>query len=540
MSTDSASTTSSGATAEAAPPAHTYQPLRKGAVGLLAVVFMAVANAAPITAMTGNVPIAVGYGNGVAAPAGFIVATVVLTIFAIGFVTMAKHITATGSFYGFISHGLGRVPGLAAGLLATMAYVVFEASLIGIFSSFAKTAVVDLGGPDVSWIVYGLIGIAVIALCGYFDISLSGKLLGGFLVLEVLILSAMGISILVNSGGPDGFLAGDALNPVNAFHAGTLDGKVVGSAAIGLFFAFWSWVGFETTAVYGEESRDPKRIVPRATLIAVVSLGVFYVWISWMAIASAGSSKAVSISQTKPFDLFYLPVDAHLGSGAVDLYKILTVTGSFACALAFHNTASRYLYALGREGLTDWSARTLGAAHRTHGSPHVASVVQSAVTLVITLGFFALQSPTKAAPDVPYYFQYGLLAVLGTFALLIVQTVCSVAVIAYFHVGKNHPETAHWWNTFLAPLLGALGMGYVCWMLIDNFSFAAGAAASSPVYTAIPWVVGVTIVLGVVAALWLRATAPDRYARVGRVVFEEEETVDLRATTPLPQQVQAR
>jgi hypothetical protein len=32
--------------------------LKKGAVGIVAVIFMAVANAAPITAMTGNVPIA--------------------------------------------------------------------------------------------------------------------------------------------------------------------------------------------------------------------------------------------------------------------------------------------------------------------------------------------------------------------------------------------------------------------------------------------------------------------------------------------------
>ena len=64
---------------------------------------MAVANAAPITAMTGNTPIAVGFGNGLGAPAGFLFATIVLTLFALGYVAMAKHITTTGAFYGFIS-----------------------------------------------------------------------------------------------------------------------------------------------------------------------------------------------------------------------------------------------------------------------------------------------------------------------------------------------------------------------------------------------------------------------------------------------------
>ena len=105
--------------------------LKPGAIGLMGVLFIAVANAAPITAMTGNTPLAIGYGNGIGAPAGFLVATVVLTLFAIGFVEMARYITTAGAFYGFITQGLGQVWGMVSGALATMAYVVFEGSLIG-------------------------------------------------------------------------------------------------------------------------------------------------------------------------------------------------------------------------------------------------------------------------------------------------------------------------------------------------------------------------------------------------------------------------
>ncbi|MDT0271115.1 amino acid permease, partial [Streptomyces sp. DSM 44915] len=108
--------------------AHDVQRLKRNAVGTVGVIFMAVATAAPITAMVGNVPIAVGFGNGSHAPAGYIVATVVLGLFAVGYATMAKHITTTGAFYGYISHGLGRIVGMASGGLITMAYVVFEAS----------------------------------------------------------------------------------------------------------------------------------------------------------------------------------------------------------------------------------------------------------------------------------------------------------------------------------------------------------------------------------------------------------------------------
>src|SRR3954471_21507204 len=109
------------------------QRLKRNAVGTVGVIFMAVATAAPITAMVGNVPIAVGFGNGAYAPAGYVVATVVLCLFAIGYSAMAKHITATGAFYGFVSFGLGRVVGLAAGALTTLAYIVFEAGCIGVF-----------------------------------------------------------------------------------------------------------------------------------------------------------------------------------------------------------------------------------------------------------------------------------------------------------------------------------------------------------------------------------------------------------------------
>src|SRR4051794_9182714 len=68
------------------PEAIHHHSLKVGAIGLAGVLFMAVANAAPITAMTGNVPIALGYGNGIGAPAGFLVATIVLTLFTVGFV----------------------------------------------------------------------------------------------------------------------------------------------------------------------------------------------------------------------------------------------------------------------------------------------------------------------------------------------------------------------------------------------------------------------------------------------------------------------
>jgi amino acid transporter len=313
-----------------------------------------------------------------------------------------------------------------------------------------------------------------------------------------------------------------ALNPAGAFQAGPSSKDVTMVAGLGLFFAFWSWVGFETTAAYGEESKNPKKIVPRATMIAVIGLGIFYTFVSWMAVAYSGKTGAISITQgSSPFSLFYNPVQAKLGTFWVDLYKVMTCTGSFACALAFHNTASRYLYALGREGFSKGLSNTLGASHKKHGSPHIASIVQTVITLAITLLFFWLQKPTASAPDVAYTQLYGLMALLGTMALLIIQSITSIAVIGYFHVRKMHPETASWWRTLLLPLIGAAGMVYVVILLFQNLDFAAGAASSSPVFKATPWIVLGVFLLGLVTSLVIRFSSPEKYAQIGRIVLEE-------------------
>jgi amino acid transporter len=210
------------------------------------------------------------------------------------------------------------------------------------------------------------------------------------------------------------------------------------------------------------------------------------------------------------------------GRWVVDVYLFLIVSGSFACALAFHNAASRYMYAIGRE--LPALRRNLGATHSRHGSPHVASLVQTAVTVVLTLAFYFLTAGGGDVTQGAYVYQYGLLAVMGTMAILIVQSICSVAVIAYFHVRKARPGNLL--TTGIIPALGGLGMLYVVYLLFSNLSFAGGGAAGSPFFHAIPWIVLATFVLAGAGALWLRRARPDVYADIGRTVLEETHERD--------------
>src|SRR5699024_9842868 len=128
-------------------------------------------------------------GLGVAAD--FIIATIVLTIFSIGFVALARHITAAGAFYTFISHGIGKPIGLGAGMLSLMTYATMEAALIGIFSALSNNTIATTFGVDVPWIVFAVVALAVISILSYADIELAAKVLAVILIGEIAILSIL-------------------------------------------------------------------------------------------------------------------------------------------------------------------------------------------------------------------------------------------------------------------------------------------------------------------------------------------------------------
>lgn len=480
--------------------------LRPNALGLWDVVFMAVATSAPITAMSGNLPVGVGFGVGTGAPATYIWATAILTVFSVGYVAMARYVTSTGAFYGFISRGIGRVVGLGAGYMVTFSYSVFEASIVGIFAYFARNTFSSQLGVDVPWLPLALACIVAIAVLSYFEISLAAKVLTVLLMTEIAILAVMAVAVLGHGGGPDGLMP-QTLNPVAAFRPNGLQAASVGLA---MFIAFWSWTGFESTVMYGEESRNPKKIIPVATLIAVTGVGLFYIFVSWMTIAGNGAAKSIESSQSaNPLALFFNPTEAFVGHGAVLVMEWLMMTGSFACAMAFHNAASRYKYALGREGLLP---RPLGRTHARHGSPYVASLVQSVIATVWVLGFAAFHKD-------PYLDIFVLLAVLGTFSLLIVQTITMAAVFRYFR--HHHPEESRW-RTKVAPVVGALGMGTVVVLMIMNLQTAAGPAASSLLFKLIPFISVGLFCFGAAQALYLRRVDPVKYDTIGHVVLAED------------------
>ena len=100
-----------------------------------------------------------------------------------------------------------------------MAYMVFEASLIGIFAFFGNDTVQVLLPPrrPVDRLRRRRM-LAVNPVLTYFDINLAAKVLGVFLITEMMMLSLMAFSVVFTGGGPEGWSLA-SLNPLNGFTA---------------------------------------------------------------------------------------------------------------------------------------------------------------------------------------------------------------------------------------------------------------------------------------------------------------------------------
>jgi amino acid transporter len=487
--------------------------LQSKAVGLAGVLFLSVTGAAPMSAMLGNVPFAAGYGIGSYTPAAFLLATIVLTVFSIGYAAMASRVSSVGGFYSFISQGIGREVGMSAGIASFACYSIFEASLTGLFAFFGNDWLKVHLGINVPWLVLALIMIAVIAVLSYRDVKLSARILGIALISEVIMLFIFALGVLFHGGGTN--LTGESLNvlhvftPVAAQTVGTV-AVPAGAAAVGIFMAFWSWVGFEMAPNYAEESKDPKRIVPLSLILSVVGLGVFYTFVSWTAVGAYptdGDMLAKSFSDGVNF--FLSPIKDFVGSWAFELMSLLILTSSFACGMAFHNTASRYLYSLGREGvLPSFVAET----HNHYQSPHKASFLQSALAAVWVILYglgYGFDDPSGQA----WLGVYTLFAVLGTGLLLVLQAVVSLAIIMWFR--KN--GGGGMFTTVIAPAISFVVQIWLVYTLVANLATLGGTNGFA---TSIPYVGLAILIVGLVWGFVLKVVNPTAYQNIGHMVNE--------------------
>jgi amino acid transporter len=499
--------------------------LKGSAVGLVGVLFLCVTGSAPLAVVMFNMPYVMPLGSEWGGPGAFFLATIVLTIFSVAMVEMCKKVRAAGGMYTFVSLGLGRELGFMSGFSLLVAYVLFGASLIGGFAAFTQ---VKLDQYDISipWIYIALAAVLLCVLLAFFEVEISAKVLGIALMGELTVILVFSFGVLLQ-GGSDG-LSVEPILPWNG-----LQGAAPG---IGIFFAFWSWVGFEAAPNYAEESRDPVRVIPIALYFSCVAVGVLYVIASWAVLSAYGPKNQITDAFNAgaagtptnlngheaivdATNLTTFPASALVGQIVADGMSYLIITGSLACAAALGNAGLRYFYAMGREGLLP---RALGRTHPVHKSPYVAVFVQYTIVAVLMLAFwFTNHLPLEA---------YGWLAVQGVIWIMLVQGLTAVSTFFYFR--RHHRDEMNPIKHVIAPWLGCLAQFAVVLLLYHNLYFlAAGASYVDPVFELFSgWatlefspigIIGVLLPAAAVGyAFFVKKTDRAKYETMGRFVNE--------------------
>ncbi|GAA0946007.1 APC family permease [Virgisporangium aurantiacum] len=469
--------------------ADSQQALARNRLGVPAVVFFGIAGAAPLTVILGAVSTIYAVVESTAVPVVYFAAAAILSLFTVGFVAMSRHIVSSGAFYTYITHGLGRLPGMAAAFIALVAYSVMQIGLFGLFGVIAEGILGEVGVAT-NWFVCALVAWLAVAVLGLLRVDLNGKVLAVLLTAEFAIVVVYDLVMLAHPA--DGFTV-STLNPAGLFS---------GEAAAMLVLAIAGFVGFEATVVLSEEAKDPKHTIARATHWAVLLPGIFIGLSAWAMSVGAGVDSIVATAKAEETDLVFTLVDPHVPDVFISLGYVFFLTSVFAALLAFHAAIARYQFALGREGVLPklW-ART----HPRTSAPVAGSLTQSAVALVV-LTIYA-----TAGVD-PLVHLFAWLTTAGGYGVLILMWGTCGAVIAFF---GQRPGLESPWRSRIAPriafvvltlvlLATTIGLGDL--LQIEDDSVFGWFFQSLYVMVA---------ALGVGWALYLRRNRPTVFAAIG-------------------------
>src|SRR5215469_5511319 len=188
----------SRAQSRGARPSYVSRALAADRLGIPAVLFFVLAGVAPLTVAAGVIPTAYQTTGLTGIPAAFLAIAVILAVFAAGYVAMSRQITNSGAFYAFISHGLGKVLGVAAALVALLAYSCLQVGLYGALGPAATAEASAHLGVHWPWWAWALAAWAIIAVLGQLRVDITGWVLGILLTAEILAIVAETIAGLLH------------------------------------------------------------------------------------------------------------------------------------------------------------------------------------------------------------------------------------------------------------------------------------------------------------------------------------------------------
>ncbi len=484
--------------------------LQRRRLGVIHIVFFTVAASAPLTVLGGGVTTTYAVTGNVGVPLSFLLLAAALALFAVGYAAMSRHVANAGAFYSYLAKGLGQVWAVAGAFVALVSYNAIQIGLYGLFGA-ATSQFLAVYGIDVSWWVCALLALAVVGALGVLRVDLNARVLAVLLVLEV-------VAVLLYDIGAFGSPA-----------AGTVSFEGLAPSAllvpgVGAVFAFGvaAFIGFESGAIYSEECRNPRVTVARATYVAVAFTGIFYALSAWAMVVNVGAGDVQAAATENGPGLVFTVLADFWGPVVADIANVLFLTSIFAALLSFHNSVSRYLFALGRENVLPASLARIGTRS---GGPVAGSVVQTATAVLVLLVFIV------GGTD-PILQLFTWLSGMAAVGVVLLMAGTSAAVVGYFRV---HRTSATAFQRVVAPSAATAVLLALVVLLVANFDVLLGADPTSPLRWVLPGLVGLAALAGVAWAQFLRASRPHVFGGIGRTALatqEDESTPVLDLRTP--------
>lgn len=441
--------------------------LNRGSIGLGGTLMQSIAQISPTLGIFYTIAFTTGQA-GVTAPLTYLAAFLVCLIIAVPMRGLARHLPSAGGFYTYVSAGIGPRTGFMTGWLYAIMVTVVPAALAAFTGAVLQDELSGKYGFDVPWWVYAVAILAICFACAYRGIVISIKFLVVMTCFEMIVGLGLALSGLIKPGPGGVNLSG--FNPANI-----TNGSGFFLAIVLSIFAF---TGFESAAAVGEESRDPKRIVPKAIIGSLTLIGIFYVVTAWGLQIGWGTDNLPKLASSPTAPAFVLA--DRLFDGASIIILIALVNSGLGVCIACTTSATRTIFGIARTGALP---SVLATVQRKHRTPVVAVYVQSIVAVVVCLAV--------GLPLGPYNL-FNLLGTAGTFVYIPIFILMNVAAFLFFR--RRHPEEFNVWAYVVAPIVSTVAL-----LLIAYYSIVplpAFPVLLAPFIAVLYVVIGLAILIG--------------------------------------------
>jgi amino acid transporter len=477
--------------------------LRRNAIGLREVTFQSITDMAPGAAIAASIPAGVAFAGG-SLPLSVVFALVACLFCAVSIGQLAREMPAAGSVATYAARGLHPSIGfLVAWGYVLVGFLIPPLVLLQLGFTTAATLNAEISGyPADLWWPWALLGALIVLAAGYYGIRTSARLGTILGIFEVGVFLVLAVFFIVHAGSANTASVFTTKYTPAGFHG--LTGVIAGSVYTILAFG-----GFEGAAPLAEETKDPRRLIPRAILIATLSIGALYVFTTYAVDVAFGPAQ---------FHNFTTGTGAASWEGmARSLYGIFwlfvflaIVNSTIANANAGVNVSTRTAYAMGR---INAFPHFLARVHPTHRSPVAAILTAFVITVAVMLGLGLGYDPVTA---------FIMVATALVIVIVAVYILMNAACIGFFaRRGSGFNPLLH----LIIPVLG-IAVFVPAWLTaagIDVFSFIS--PLPSPYSYMGPGVAGFMII-GVIYLIYLYRRHPRRVVEVGLVHLDPQEEYD--------------